>query len=33
MICFINIVLRKGKPMPHDILSGTVYMATEIPEA
>lgn len=26
-IYFINVVLRKGKPMPHDKLSGTVYMA------
>ena len=31
-IYFINIVLRKGKSMPHDKLSGTVYMATEVPE-
>ena len=30
IIYFINVVLRKGKPMPHDKLSGTVYMATEI---
>ena len=30
IIYFINIVLRKGKPMPHDKLSGTIYMATEI---
>ena len=29
---FINVVLRKGKPMPHDKLSRTLYMATEIPE-
>ena len=31
-IYFINILLRKGKSMPHDKLSGTVYMATEVPE-
>jgi hypothetical protein len=30
IIYFINVVLRKGKPMPHDKLSGTVYMATKI---
>jgi hypothetical protein len=30
---FINEVFRKGAvPMPHDTLSKTVYMATEIPE-
>ena len=27
IIYFINVVLRKGKPMPHDKLSGTVYMS------
>ena len=31
-IYFINIAVRKGKSMPHDKLSGTVYMATEVPE-
>ena len=30
ILYFINVVLRKGKPMPHDKLSRTVYMATEI---
>ena len=29
-IYLINVVLRKGKLMPHDKLSGTIYMATEI---
>ena len=29
---FINAVFRKGKLMPHDKLSGTLYMATELPE-
>ena len=29
---FINAVFRKGKLMPHDKLSGTRYMATELPE-
>ncbi len=28
----INVVFRKGKPMPHDRLSDTVYMGTVIPE-
>ena len=32
IIYFINVVLRKGKLMPHDKLSGTLYMATDIPE-
>ena len=31
-IYFINVVLRKGKLMPHDKLSRTLYMATAIPE-
>ena len=31
-IYFINVILRKGKLMPHDKLSGTLYMATDIPE-
>ena len=30
---FINVVLRKGKLMPHDKLSGTLYMVAELPEA
>ena len=30
IIYFINVVLRKGKLMPHDKLSGTLYMATDI---
>ena len=29
-IYLINVVLRKGKLMPHDKLSGTIYMATDI---
>ena len=29
---FINVILRKGKLMPHDKFSRTLYMATEIPE-
>ncbi len=29
IIYFINVVLRKGKPMPHDKLSGTVYMVAK----
>lgn len=29
---FINVVLRRGKLMPHDRLSGTLYMATELPD-
>ena len=29
---FINAVFRKGKLMPHDKLSGTLYMATKLPE-
>lgn len=28
---FINVVLRRGRLMPHDKLSRTLYMATEIP--
>ena len=33
VLYFINEVFRKGAvPMPHDTLSKTVYMATEIPE-
>ena len=31
-IYFINVILRKGKLMPHDRLSGTLYMVTDIPE-
>ena len=31
-IYLINVILRKGKLMPHDKLSGTLYMATGIPE-
>ena len=31
-IYFINVVLRKGKLMPHDKLSRTLYMVTDIPE-
>jgi hypothetical protein len=30
---FINVVLRKGKLMPHDKFSGTLYMVAELPEA
>ena len=29
---FINAVFRKGKLMPHDKLSGTLYMATALPD-
>ena len=29
---FINMVFRKGRPMPHDRLSGTHYIETAIPE-
>jgi hypothetical protein len=29
---FINVVIRRGKLMPHDRLSGTLYMATELPD-
>lgn len=32
LIYFINVVLRGGKLMPHDRLSGTLYMATELPD-
>ena len=31
-IYFINVVLRKGKLMPHDKLSRTLYMVTDLPE-
>ena len=31
-IYLINVVLRKGKLMPHDKLSGTLYMATALPD-
>lgn len=33
LIYFINVVLRKGKLMPHDKLSGTLYMVADLPEA
>ena len=29
LLYFVNLVLRKGKPMPHDKLSGTLYMVTD----
>jgi uncharacterized RDD family membrane protein YckC len=32
IIYFINVVLRKGKLMPHDKLSRTLYMVTGVPE-
>lgn len=32
VLYFINVVLRKGKLMPHDKLSGTLYMAVELPD-
>ena len=32
VIYFINAVFRKGRLMPHDKLSRTLYMATDIPE-
>ena len=32
IIYFINVVIKKGKLMPHDKLSGTLYMVTDIPE-
>ena len=32
VIYFINVVLRKGKLMPHDKLSRTLYMVTGVPE-
>ena len=31
-IYFINVVLRKGRLMPHDKLSKTLYMVTDVPE-
>ena len=33
ILYFINMVFRKGRPMPHDRLSGTLYIETAIPEA
>ena len=32
VLYFINVVLRRGKLMPHDKLSGTLYMAVELPD-
>ena len=32
IIYFINVVVRKGKLMPHDKLSRTLYMVTGVPE-
>ena len=32
LIYFINVVLRKGKLMPHDKLSRTLYMVADLPE-
>ena len=32
VIYFVNVVLRRGKLMPHDRLSGTLYMTTELPD-
>ena len=32
IIYFINVVLRRGRPMPHDKLSRTHYIATDLPE-
>ena len=32
IIYFINVVLRRGRLMPHDKLSRTLYMVTDIPE-
>ena len=31
-IYFIDVVLRKGKSMPHDKICGTLYMATDTPK-
>ena len=33
ILYFINMVFRKGRPMPHDKLSGTHYIETAIPKA
>ena len=33
LVYFINVVLRKGKLMPHDKLSHTLYMVADLPEA
>ncbi len=32
MIYFVNVVLRRGKLMPHDKLSETLYMVVELPD-
>ena len=31
LLYLINVVFRKGRPMPHDKLSGTLYIETAVP--